>query len=635
MSQDYNENQIQVLEGLEGVRKRPSMYIGDTSFKGLHHLVFEIIDNSMDEVLAGFCTEINITINNDCSISIRDDGRGIPVGIHPVKGVPAIDLVFTTLHAGGKFGNGGYKISSGLHGVGASVVNAVSEWLEVFVYVDNKVYTQRYEKGELIKPLEVIADTDQNGTLITFKPDSTIFDTLDFDYDVLERRLQDMAFLTKGLKINIKDERNEEIRETVFLYEGGIKEFVSYINRNKTPIINDIFYAEGLKEHVYAEIAFQYNDSFIDNTLTFVNTINTQDGGTHLVGFRSGLTKTINDYAHKFNLLKDNEKNLSGDDVREGLVAIVSIKIADPQFDSQIKTRLNNPVARTVVENIVSETLSTFLEENPSVAKLIVEKGLMASRAREAAKRARELTRRKGLLDSGRLPGKLCDCTEKDPAKCEIFIVEGDSAGGSAKGARTTEFQAILPLRGKILNVEKARLDRILANEEIRAMITAFGTGISDEFDITKIRYHKIILMTDADVDGSHINTLLLTFIYRFMRPLIENGYVYLAQPPLYRVYKTRTKQEFYVYNEEELEEVYNKVGRDHTDLQRYKGLGEMDKDQLWDTTMDPSKRTLIKINLSDVVLADDIFSRLMGDDVEPRRQFINEYAKSVTSIDI
>jgi DNA gyrase subunit B len=629
----YSGKEIQVLEGLEAVRKRPGMYISTTSARGLHHLVYEIVDNAVDEALAGFCSEIFVTIFPDNSIGVRDNGRGIPVDIQPQKGVPAIEVVFTILHAGGKFDGNGYTISGGLHGVGASVVNALSETLEVETYIDGKSYGMSFERGEIKSPLTALGKTKKTGTYIKFKPDFQVFETLEFDFDTLSKRFQETAFLTKGLMISLTDERSGQ--SVSYKYNGGIKEFVSYINENKGPLTKDVFYAQGVRDDVFVEVALQYNEGFSESCYSYANNIATIDGGSHLIGFRSALTKTINDYGRKFNLIKENDKNLMGDDVREGATAIISVKIKNPQFESQSKTRLNNSEARSAVENLLSEQLTYYLETNPDAAKIILEKGMTASRAREAAKKARELTRRKTVLDSARLPGKLYDCARRDPEKCEIFIVEGDSAGGSAKNARTMEFQAILPLRGKILNVEKTRMDKVLGNEEIRAMITAFGTGISDEFEIEKLRYHRIILMTDADVDGAHITTLLLTFIYRFMRPLIENGFVYLAQPPLYRVYKTKTKKEYYVYTDEQLLDLYKEIGRDNVDLQRYKGLGERDKDQLWDTTMDPEKRALLQVELSDAAMADAIFTKLMGDKVEPRREFINQRAKQAAFLDI
>jgi len=633
MLTEYNENQIQVLEGLEAVRKRPGMYIGSTSSKGLHHLVYEIVDNAVDESLAGYCDCIGVTIHEDNTISVRDNGRGIPVGIQHQKGVSAVEVVFTILHAGGKFGTGGYKVSGGLHGVGASVVNALSEWLTVRIHLDGKIYEQRFSRGDPTQELEVIGETEERGTYIHFKPDSEIFEELEFDYEVLKQRLKETAYLTKGLRIILIDKRQipEKVKE--FHYEGGIKEFVANINRNKTPIYNQVFYGEGSKDGIYVEVSLQHNEGYQEVVHGYVNNINTIDGGTHLVGFRAGLTKTVNDYARKFGLLKENDKNLSGEDVREGLTAVISIKLADPQFEGQTKTKLGNSEARGAVESVLSEQLQYFLEENPAVGKTIVEKSVLASRARDAAKKARELVRRKNVLESGRLPGKLADCSEKDPEKCEIYIVEGNSAGGSAKNARTPKTQAILPLRGKIMNVEKTRLDRVLINEEIKAMITAFGTGIYDDFDISKLRYHKIIIMTDADVDGAHIRTLLLTFFYRFMSPLIENGKVYVAQPPLYKVEKG--KKEYYLYDDNELDKLLNEIGREGIKpIQRYKGLGEMDANQLWDTTMDPERRTLKRVALEDAVLADEIFTQLMGDKVEPRREFIKEYGKNVKDLD-
>lgn len=631
---EYNESHIQVLEGLEAVRKRPGMYIGSTSSRGLHHLVYEIVDNSVDEALAGRCDYIEITIHPDNSISVLDNGFGIPVGIHHQKGIPAVEVVFTILHAGGKFGGGSYKVSGGLHGVGASVVNALSEWLKVQVFTDGKIYEQNYARGKVLNPLKVIGETEKTGTYIHFKPDPEIFEETVYDFHTLKQRLQEMAFLTKGLKMKFIDTREEQgPQELVFHYEGGIKEFVKYRNRNKDTLYDEVVYAEGKKDDVYVEVAFQHNDSYVENIFTFVNNINTPEGGTHLSGFRTAFTKTLNDYARKNKILKDNEKNLSGEDVREGITAVISIKIADPQFEGQTKQKLGNSEARGAVDSILSEQLTYFLEQNPSVAKIILEKAVMASRARDAARKARDLTRRKSALESTSLPGKLADCSDKDPTKCEIYIVEGDSAGGSAKSARSRQTQAILPLRGKILNVEKARLDKILSNKEIRAMITAFGTGISDDFDIEKLRYHKIIIMTDADVDGAHIRTLLLTFFYRYMPKLIEQGKVYIAQPPLYKV--TKNKKSQYVYNDRVLEKLLNEIGRDGINLQRYKGLGEMDAEQLWDTTMDPDKRILLKVELDDAASADEIFTTLMGDKVEPRREFIQSHAKHVRNLDI
>ena len=642
MSNEYGADQIQILEGLEAVRKRPGMYIGSTSSRGLHHLVYEIVDNSVDEALAGFCDTIQVFINEDNSITVIDNGRGIPVGINHKAGLPAVEVVFTILHAGGKFGGGGYKVSGGLHGVGASVVNALSDWLEVEIYQDCKVYKQRYERGHVCYPLKVIHDCEEGktGTKVSFKPDASIFqETTVFEFDVLKQRLREMAFLTKGLKIILSDLRTEEGQEPVvreFHYEGGIKEFVTYLNKSKTPLYNDIMYFEGSKNNVYVEVAMQHNDSYTESSYSFVNNINTPEGGTHLVGFRNALTKTFNDYARSNKLLKDSEANLTGDDIREGLTAIVSVKIEDPQFEGQTKQKLGNTEARSAVDGIVSEQLTYFLEQNPVVAKTICEKSILAQRARDAARKARDLTRRKTALEGMSLPGKLADCSDKDPANCEIYIVEGDSAGGSAKTARSRATQAILPLRGKILNVEKARLDKIYANAEIKAMITAFGTGIHDDFDISKLRYHKIILMTDADVDGAHIATLLLTFIYRFMPELIKQGYVYLAQPPLYKLEKN--KKVWYAYSDEELNQILSEVGRDQNNkIQRYKGLGEMDPEQLWETTMDPERRILLRVTMNEEAESeiDLTFTTLMGDKVEPRREFIEENAKFVKNLDI
>lgn len=630
---EYNENQIQVLEGLEAVRKRPGMYIGSTSSRGLHHLVYEIVDNSVDEALANRCSKIEVIIHPDNSISVRDDGYGIPVGIHIGKGIPAVTVVFTILHAGGKFGGGGYKVSGGLHGVGASVVNALSEWLEVTVFQKKQKHFQRFERGKVVTPLEVIGNTNKSGTYIHFKPDYEIFEDLVFDFDILKNRLQEMAFLTKGLYISLEDKRKGEEQLQEYHYEGGIKEFVAYRNRNKDKAYPEIFYCEADKEDVYVEVAFQHNDSYVENVFSFVNNINTPEGGTHLSGFRASITKTLNDYARKNKILKDNEPNLSGDDVREGITAVISIKLSDPQFEGQTKQKLGNSEARGAVESVLSEHLTYFLEENPSVAKIILNKSVQAARARAAARKARDLTRRKNALESTSLPGKLADCSEKDASKCEIYIVEGDSAGGSAKSARDRMTQAILPLRGKILNVEKARLDKILGNKEIRAMITAFGAGIAEDFDVEKLRYHKIIIMTDADVDGAHIRTLLLTFFYRYMHQLVENGNVYIAQPPLFKV--TKNKKSQYVYNEKALEKLLNEIGREGIQLQRYKGLGEMDAEQLWDTTMDPAERILLKVAIEDASGADEIFTTLMGDKVEPRREFIEKHAKYVKNLDI
>ena len=638
MSAEYGADQIQILEGLEAVRKRPGMYIGSTSTRGLHHLVYEIVDNSVDEALAGYCDHIQVFINPDNSITVIDNGRGIPVGINHKAGLPAVEVVFTVLHAGGKFGGGGYKVSGGLHGVGASVVNALSNWLEVEICSEGKIYKQRYERGHVIYKLKVVGECDpaKTGTKVTFLPDDTIFEDTVFDYDTLKQRFREMAFLTKGLKISLTDLRDEEPKEKVFHYEGGIKEFVEYLNRSKTPLYEQIIYCEGTKDNVQVEVAMQHNDSYTDNTYGFVNNITTPEGGTHVVGFRNALTKTFNDYARKNKLLKDSEPNLSGEDIREGLTAIISVKIEDPQFEGQTKQKLGNSEARGAVDSIVSTQLQIFLEQNPSVGKTIIEKSVLSQRAREAARKARDLTRRKSALEGMSLPGKLADCSDKDPANCEIYIVEGDSAGGSAKTARDRATQAILPLRGKILNVEKARLDKIYANAEIKAMITAFGTGIHDDFDISKLRYNKIILMTDADVDGAHISTLLLTFLYRFMPELIKQGHVYLAQPPLYKLEKN--KKVWYAYSDEELSAILAEVGRDQNNkIQRYKGLGEMDASQLWETTMDPEHRILKKVYFDEEISSeiDLTFSTLMGDKVEPRREFIETNAKYVKNLDI
>ena len=635
---EYGADQIQILEGLEAVRKRPGMYIGSTSARGLHHLVYEIVDNSIDEALAGYCDTIFVSINKDNSVTVIDNGRGIPVGINHKTGLPAVEVVFTVLHAGGKFGGGGYKVSGGLHGVGASVVNALSEWLEVEIYQGGKIYKQRYERGKVIYKLKVIGECDpeKTGTKVTFFPDAEIFEETVFDYDVLKQRFREMAFLTRGLKIVLRDERQEELIEKTFHYEGGIKEFVSYLNKSKTALYDQIIYCEGKKDNVYVEVAMQHNDSYSDNTYGFVNNITTPEGGTHIVGFRNALTKTFNDYARKNKLLKDSEPNLSGEDIREGLTAIISVKLEEPQFEGQTKQKLGNSEARGAVDSVVSSQLEIFLEQNPNVAKMTVEKSVMAQRAREAARKARDLTRRKSALEGMSLPGKLADCSDKDPVNCEIYIVEGDSAGGSAKTARDRATQAILPLRGKILNVEKARLDKIYANAEIKAMITAFGTGIHDDFDISKLRYHKIIIMTDADVDGAHISTLLLTFLYRFMPELIKQGYVYLAQPPLYKLEKN--KKVWYAYSDDELNEILTEVGRDgNNKIQRYKGLGEMDAELLWDTTMDPEHRVLLRVTMDDETSSelDLTFTTLMGDKVEPRREFIEENARFVQNLDI
>ncbi len=634
MAATYNENQIQILEGLQAVRKRPGMYIGSTSSKGLHHLVYEIVDNAVDEALAGYCDTIVVSIHPDNSISVLDNGRGIPVGIQKQKGVSAVEVVFTILHAGGKFGGGGYKVSGGLHGVGASVVNALSEWLNVEVYLDNKVHEEKFARGDVVQPLTIIGETSKTGTFVHFKPDYEIFEELIYDFKILAQRLKETAYLTKGLKIELIDLREEEKKHKTFHYEGGIKEFISHLNKHKTPIYPEIFYCEGEKEGILVEVAFQHNDSYVENIFSFVNNINTVEGGTHLSGFRSAITKTLNDYGRKMSILKDADKNLSGDDIREGMTAIISIKIGEPQFEGQTKTKLGNSEARGAVESVFSEQLTYFLEQNPNVGKMIIQKGLMAARARDAARKARDLTRRKSILEGSALPGKLADCQEKDASKCEIYIVEGDSAGGSAKGARSPKTQAILPLKGKILNVEKARFDKMLENEEIRNMITAFGAGISDDFDISKVRYGKIILMTDADVDGAHIRTLLLTFLYRYYRELIEQDHIFIAQPPLYLVEKNKKKH--YAYNDKELEKILEEIGRTGiTRMQRYKGLGEMNPEQLWETTMDPETRTLVRVNLDDAAAADEIFTALMGDKVEPRREFIHEYAPKVTNLDI
>ena len=637
MGEQYGADQIQILEGLEAVRKRPGMYIGSTSARGLHHLVYEIVDNAVDEALAGYCDSIDVTINEDNSITVMDDGRGIPVDIQKKAGLPAVEVVFTILHAGGKFGNGGYKVSGGLHGVGASVVNALSEWLEVQVYKDGNIYQQRYERGKVTYPLKIVGKCgpEQHGTRVTFLPDKEIFEETVYDYDTLKIRLRETAFLTKNLKIILKDDRDEK-KEKVFHYEGGIKEFVTYLNKGKTPIYDQVIYCEGTREGVYVEVSMQHNDSYTENIYTFVNNINTPEGGTHLTGFKNALTKTFNDYAREKKLLKDSEDNLSGEDIREGLTAIISVKIEEPQFEGQTKQKLGNSEARAAVDNIVSEQLTYFLEQNPAVAKSMCEKSILAQRARVAARKARDLTRRKSALDGMALPGKLADCSDKNPENCEIYIVEGDSAGGSAKTARSRATQAILPLRGKILNVEKARMDRIYGNAEIKAMITAFGTGIHDDFDISKLRYHKIIIMTDADVDGAHISTLLLTFIYRFMPELIKQGYVYLAQPPLYKVEKN--KKVWYAYSDEELNSILMEIGRDNSNkIQRYKGLGEMDAEQLWETTMDPERRILLRVTMDEETTSevDLTFTTLMGDQVEPRREFIEANAKKVKNLDI
>ena len=636
---NYGGDQIQILKGLEAVRKRPGMYIGSTSSRVLHHLVYEIVDNAVDEALAGYCNTIEVTINQDNSITVIDNGRGVPVDVNHETGKPAVEVVYTMLHAGGKFGGGGYKVSGGLHGVGASVVNALSEWMEVYVKRDGHIYNQRYERGNVCYPLKIVGDCplEETGTKVTFLPDKEIFqETTVYEYNILKSRLREMAFLTKGIKIVLKDAREGIEQERVFHYEGGIKEFVEYLNKSKDALYDKIIYCEGLKDGVQVEVAFQHNDGYNEVVDSFVNNIKTPEGGTHLTGFKNALTKTFNDYAKKNKLIKDSEQSLSGDDIREGLTAIVSVKIEDPQFEGQTKQKLGNTVARSAVDSIVSEQLEIFLEQNPAVAKVICEKSILAQRAREAARKARDLTRRKTALENTSLPGKLADCSDRDPKNCEIYIVEGDSAGGSAKTARSRATQAILPLRGKILNVEKARLDRILGNEEIKAMITAFGTGIHEDFDISKLRYHKIIIMTDADVDGAHIATLLLTFFYRFMPELIKQGHVYLAQPPLYKIEKN--KKVWYAYSDEELNQIMLEIGRDQNNkVQRYKGLGEMDADQLWETTMDPEKRILLRVNMDEDSESeiDVTFSTLMGDKVEPRREFIEANAKYVKNLDI
>ena len=637
MGSEYSADQIQILEGLEAVRKRPGMYIGSTSVRGLHHLVYEIVDNSVDEALAGFCSHIEVQINADNSITVQDDGRGIPVDIQKKAGLPAVEVVFTILHAGGKFGGGGYKVSGGLHGVGASVVNALSEWLEVEICRDGKVYKQRYERGKTMYPLKVVGECapDKHGTRVVFLPDKEIFEETVYDYDTLKVRLRETAFLTKNLRITLRDDR-EVKHEKTFHYEGGIKEFVTYLNRSNEKLYEPVIYCEGIKDKVFVEVAMQHNDSYTENIYTFVNNINTPEGGTHLAGFKSALTKTFNDYAKKNKLLKENEPALSGEDIREGITAIISVKIEEPQFEGQTKQKLGNSEARAAVDAIVSEQLTYFLEQNPAVAKIICEKSILAKRARDAARKAREMTRRKSALDGMALPGKLADCSDKNPENCEIYIVEGDSAGGSAKEARNKSNQAILPLRGKILNVEKARLDRIYGNAEIRAMITAFGTGIHEDFDISKLRYNKIIIMTDADVDGAHISTLLLTFLYRFMPDLIREGYVYLAKPPLYKI--ERNKKEWYAYSDDELNAILTEIGRDNNNkIQRYKGLGEMDAEQLWETTMDPERRILLRVQIDSETASevDLTFATLMGDQVEPRREFIEANAKYVKNLDI
>lgn len=636
MGNEYGAEQIQILEGLEAVRKRPGMYIGSTSSKGLHHLVYEIVDNAVDEALAGYCDTIDVTINKDNSITVIDNGRGIPVGMNQKKGISTVEVVFTILHAGGKFGGGGYKVSGGLHGVGASVVNALSEWLTVEICLDGKKYFQKYERGKPVDKLVEVGETDCRGTTVTFLPDKEIFEETVYDFDVLKQRLREMAFLTKNIKIILRDIRQEEVFEKQFHYAGGIKEYVEYLNHHKEALYPDIIYCEGQRDNVYVEVALQHNDSYTEGVYSFVNNITTPEGGTHLAGFKNAITKTFNDYARAMKYLKDNDQNLSGEDIREGLTAIISIKIPEPQFEGQTKQKLGNSEARGAVDSVVSEQLTYYLEQNPTVAKIICEKAVLAQRARDAARKARDLTRRKTALEGMSLPGKLADCSEKDPAKSEIYIVEGDSAGGSAKTARSRATQAILPLRGKILNVEKSRLDKILVNNEIKAMITAFGTGISDDFDITRLRYHKIIIMTDADVDGAHISTLLLTFFYRFMPELIKQGYVYLAQPPLYKVEKNKLVR--YAYSDEELNQILSEVGRDSNNkIQRYKGLGEMDAEQLWETTMDPERRILLRVTMDEEQSSeiDVTFTTLMGDKVEPRKEFIETNAKYVKNLDI
>ena len=636
-SPDYRADQIQLLEGLEAVRKRPGMYIGSTSIRGLHHLVYEIVDNSVDEALAGFCDSITVTIEKDNSITVQDDGRGIPVDIQKKAGKPALEVVFTVLHAGGKFGGSGYKVSGGLHGVGASVVNALSSWLEVSVYKGGKIYNMKFERGKVVQPMTVIGECDkrQHGTKVHFLPDPEIFEETVYDYDTLKVRLRETAFLTKALKITLTDVRDGKEQEKTFHYEGGIKEFVQYLNKGKEPLYPDVIYCEGERDHVFVEVAMQHNDSYTENTYTFVNNINTPEGGTHLTGFKNAITKTFNDYARSNKLLKESEPNLSGDDIREGLTTVISVKIEDPQFEGQTKQKLGNSEAQTAVQNIVGEQLTYYLEQNPSVARAICEKSVLAQRARAAARRARDLTRRKSALDGVGLPGKLVDCNSKDPNECEIFIVEGDSALGPAKDGRNVHTQAVLPLRGKVLNVQKARLDRVYANEEIKGMITAFGTGINEDFDISKLRYNKIIIMTDADVDGAHIATLMLTFIYNFMPELIKQGYVYLAQPPLFNI--TQNKKHYYAYSDEEYQDILKQIGAEGTDVSRFKGLGEMDTEELAETTMDPETRTLLRVNMNDDDRADlDVtFTTLMGDQVEPRREFIEENAKYVTNLDV
>lgn len=633
MKQEYGASQIQVLEGLEPVRKRPGMYIGSTGPRGLHHLVYEVVDNSIDEALAGYCSDIYVSINEDGSILVKDNGRGIPVEVHPKTGKSTLETVLTVLHAGGKFGGGGYKVSGGLHGVGISVVNALSEWLVAEVHHDGKIYRQRYEKGVATSEIKVVGETKTTGTTITFKPDATIFDEVEYKYDTLEHRLRELAFLNKGVNIVLEDKRENQEKTKKFHYEGGLREFVKHLNKTKTGIHDDIVYIEKKVKDYMVEVALQYTDGYTENIYSFANNINTHEGGTHLSGFKTAMTKVVNDYSRKNGILKEKDSNLLGEDIREGLTAVISIKLPEPQFEGQTKTKLGNTAVRGVVDSVTVEEIGSFLEENPTTARIIVDKALRAQRAREAAKKARELTRRKSVLESTSLPGKLADCAEKDPSKSEIFLVEGDSAGGSAKQGRDRHSQAILPLRGKILNVEKSRLDKILSSDEIRNMITAYGCSIGDDFDLEKARYHKIVIMTDADVDGAHIRTLLLTFFFRYMRPLIENGYVYIAQPPLYKVKKQ--KKEYYVYSDQELNTLLEQLGRSGIELQRYKGLGEMNAEQLWETTMNPETRTLLQVSIEDASMADEIFSMLMGDKVAPRKEFIEENARYVRNLDI
>lgn len=633
MKQEYGASQIQVLEGLEPVRKRPGMYIGSTGPRGLHHLVYEVVDNSIDEALAGYCSDIYVSINEDGSILVKDNGRGIPVEVHPKTGKSTLETVLTVLHAGGKFGGGGYKVSGGLHGVGISVVNALSEWLVAEVHHDGKIYRQRYEKGVATSEIKVVGETKTTGTTITFKPDATIFDEVEYKYDTLEHRLRELAFLNKGVNIVLEDKREDQEKTKKFHYEGGLREFVKHLNKTKTGIHDDIVYIEKKVKDYMVEVALQYTDGYTENIYSFANNINTHEGGTHLSGFKTAMTKVVNDYSRKNGILKEKDSNLLGEDIREGLTAVISIKLPEPQFEGQTKTKLGNTAVRGVVDSVTVEEIGSFLEENPTTSRIIVDKALRAQRAREAAKKARELTRRKSVLESTSLPGKLADCAEKDPSKSEIFLVEGDSAGGSAKQGRDRHSQAILPLRGKILNVEKSRLDKILSSDEIRNMITAYGCSIGDDFDLEKARYHKIVIMTDADVDGAHIRTLLLTFFFRYMRPLIENGYVYIAQPPLYKVKKQ--KKEYYVYSDQELNTLLEQLGRSGIELQRYKGLGEMNAEQLWETTMNPETRTLLQVSIEDASMADEIFSMLMGDKVAPRKEFIEENARYVRNLDI